>query len=1363
MKHHYRFIIFSLLACGAILEAGLLSDFTDRNTSMKPVSAVKSANSQTPEKSAVSENTLSDIRQSLARREYNISKENEKGVLQSPNRKQGLRAFYKPGTLTVQNRIDSAGHNFRLKLINKGIFADGKLLHSPETDARTESRDNQLEIIHRGFTEQYINTEEGLRQNFIVRSAPENTRQLQIKLSAEGLKVNDLHANELHFYTEKAGGDLEKQLVYNDLKCWDANGKTLAATLAYKQNEVIITVSTDHAAYPVTIDPLVTNGHPGNANKSFEGNQNFAWMGFSVSSAGDVNGDGYSDVLAGAPYYDKGQNNEGAVFIYHGSATGLAVNPALILESNQAEALFGYSVSSAGDINKDGFSDVLAGAVNYDKGESNEGAVFVYYGSAAGVNTNGFAVLESNQADAGFGNSAALAGDVNGDSFSDIVIGAHQYDKGESNEGAAFIYHGSASGIVTAAAATLERNQAGATMGFSVASAGDVNADGYSDVLVGARLYDNGQTDEGAVFVYHGSAAGIAAGNPAVLESNQIDARMGHAVSSAGDVNGDGYSDIVAGAYQYDKGETNEGAALVYKGSANGIIKDAVILESNQAEAQFGMAVASAGDVNGDGYSDLIIGARNYDNGQANEGAAFVYLGSAEGINMEASSKLESNQADAGLGIAVASAGDVNGDGYSDVIVGANTYDNGNKDEGAVFVFHGGGSGVEEMLADKLGGNQDGMKFGQSVASAGDVNADGFGDIIVGAPDYNDKGAAFIFYGTAKGINLNLNSITIIEDVPESSFLGYSVAGAGDVNGDGYSDIIIGDMGYFISYDSKKNILLEGAALIYYGSAQGINKSNSSVLKNINQPNSSMGWSVASAGDVNGDGFGDVIVGDPNYDKQFDEGAAFIYHGTAQGINTVPAIKLEGTQAAAQFGNSIAGAGDINGDGYGDIIIGSPYYTNGEASEGNFKVYHGSLSGISNNPAKTIEGNIIGANMSFSLSSAGDVNGDGLSDVVVGVYGYKNGQNNEGAAMIYYGTTTGLNPTPSILESNKVDAGMGYSVSSAGDVNGDGYSDIIVEVPYFNRPLNQDSEVAAFLYFGSPSGIPSGSPANEVINNYQEQIFYSNSIGNVAGAGDIDGDGFSDIIIGMPLFNNNKGAIITYNGNKSGWIWLPGLQNNTRLYNSNLTTPINQSQFSKTDFGVGLFAKSFLGKNKGKLVWETKAKGQGFSKGSNNIITNSTQSSGSQSAYVSLGLTGTELKNVIVKQGPFTKVRVRVKYDPALAITGQIYGPWRYLPAYLTGSSMASARTEATHSAEKDKPEYSEAEEQITLYPNPVTNYLKVKSEGIITRLEVFDHAGNKVHAVENKEGIQETDLSDLSAGVYLIRLNEKTFKVIKQ
>jgi hypothetical protein len=232
---------------------------------------------------------------------------------------------------------------------------------------------------------------------------------------------------------------------------------------------------------------------------------------------------------------------------------------------------------------------------------------------------------------------------VNADGYDDVIVGVLYYDQPELSEGAAFVFLGSGSGIVTAgnpgnADAQLEANQADALLGYSVAGAGDVDGDGYDDVIVGARRYDAPDANEGAAFVFLGNASGIADGDPstaaAQIESNQANSLLGHEVAGAGDVNGDGYDDVIVGANYYSAGQTSEGAAFAFLGSASGIVRwgspdnaDAH-LESNQEFARLGQSVAGAGDVNGDGYDDVIVGARNYDfEPEANEGVAFVYLG----------------------------------------------------------------------------------------------------------------------------------------------------------------------------------------------------------------------------------------------------------------------------------------------------------------------------------------------------------------------------------------------------------------------------------------------------------------------------------------------------------------------------------------------------------------------------------------------------------------------------------------------------------------------------------------------------------------------------------------------------------------
>jgi hypothetical protein len=319
----------------------------------------------------------------------------------------------------------------------------------------------------------------------------------------------------------------------------------------------------------------------------------------------------------------------------------------------------GHSVAGAGDVDDDGFADVIVGAPSYDvnttldiRKDNLSGAAFIFLGEAMGIpdGSSGTADTRLTAAESlpgvFFGYSVAGAGDVNDDGYEDVIVGAPFYDLGrlrdpENNEGAAFVFLGSAAGIAdgdsSAAATQFESNQLGAYMGYSVAGAGDVNGDDYADVIVGAVLYDAGEIDEGAAFVLLGSAAGITDGDPSTaatqLESDQETAKMGQSVAGAGDVNGDGYADVIVGAYRYDAGEIEEGAAFLFLGSASGIVANGnpanadVQLESKQGWAWLGWSVAGAGDVNDDGYADVIVGAPSYSAGELKEGAAFVYLG----------------------------------------------------------------------------------------------------------------------------------------------------------------------------------------------------------------------------------------------------------------------------------------------------------------------------------------------------------------------------------------------------------------------------------------------------------------------------------------------------------------------------------------------------------------------------------------------------------------------------------------------------------------------------------------------------------------------------------------------------------------
>jgi hypothetical protein len=481
---------------------------------------------------------------------------------------------------------------------------------------------------------------------------------------------------------------------------------------------------------------------------------------------------------------------------------------------------------------------------------------------------------QSDNLSAHYGYEVAAAGDVNGDGRQDVLIGAPDYDGlGGVDSGRAYLYLGSSPGGLPQYPAKLpnwyaDGAQAGARFGYHVAGIGDVNGDGYDDIAISAPYDDSGgETGEGIVYVWYGSASGLAcgAGCPVAAASadwraqvNQSDALLNHV--AGGDVNGDGYSDLIAGASQYDKWDSNTstwvtdtGAVFVWfgaasaagglPGSGNGLPGNATWKAyGNQTNDKLGYRVAAV-DVKHDGKADVIASSIYYTNGQTNEGAVFAWYAplSGEGSPANANWKIESNQVDAYLGLSISTAGDVNGDNSPDLVVSAPYYDDGEVNEGMVFVFPGStgglpGSGTPGAWQNAISvsgiwrveSNQTGSYLGMAVGSAGDVNTDGYDDLLIGAPRYDDsgntnRGKVFVFHGSAGMLPCTSVCLVAVNDVAgkwsvagdqDGAELGYSAAGVGDVNGDYVSDVIVGAP----MYDTGKAD--GGKAFGYYGILQ---------------------------------------------------------------------------------------------------------------------------------------------------------------------------------------------------------------------------------------------------------------------------------------------------------------------------------------------------------------------------------------------------------------------------------------------------------------------------------------------------------------------------------------------------------------
>ncbi|MBC8404033.1 MAG: FG-GAP repeat protein [Planctomycetes bacterium] len=391
----------------------------------------------------------------------------------------------------------------------------------------------------------------------------------------------------------------------------------------------------------------------------FDGESSSDALGQAVSGAGDVNGDGVPDLIAGAWSADPGgMVFAGSAYVYSGA------DGSVIYQYNGSAAYeeFGVAVSAAGDVNNDGFDDFIIGASGASPGGlGSAGSAFVYSGF------NGSLLYQIDGADVSYqlGSSVSGAGDVNNDGFDDFIIGA---DSARSNglfsSGSAFIYSG-ANGTL------LFQYDGGAAwdlFGHSVSGIGDVNSDGSDDFIIGAFSADPaGISAAGSAYIYSGANGSLIY----QYDGSAAFDGLGESVSAAGDVDGDGNPDFIIGAKGADvAGITNAGSAYVYSGATGLLLHE---FNGTQASSNFGFSVSNAGDFNGDGFDDVLVGANGAaPEGMANAGSAFVYSGATGALLFQANG--DDPQDFMGM---VAAAGDVDGNGYDDVFVGASGDDPG--------------------------------------------------------------------------------------------------------------------------------------------------------------------------------------------------------------------------------------------------------------------------------------------------------------------------------------------------------------------------------------------------------------------------------------------------------------------------------------------------------------------------------------------------------------------------------------------------------------------------------------------------------------------------------------------------------------
>ena len=905
-----------------------------------------------------------------------------------------------------------------------------------------------------------------------------------------------------------------------------------------------------------------------------DGEDRYDRSGYSVSSAGDVNDDGYDDIIIGTKY---GGRTEGHSYVIYGHATSSVTD---VDEGNAS-----FVVTSNRDLNAAVAGDVLT--VGLRSSDPDGDGTFSYQWYRDGVDIAGATGASYTITEADGGNSLYVVVRYTDGSGADETVTAsgvivpvpanrtpvfeNEHTDLSLNENA----DGSAASVSVGRVVASDANAAD-TLTYSIVNTANQNGDSVTGfevdgtgliTYVGTGL--NAETITSVALTVSASDGEDSAQTSVAISVTNIDeGNASFVVTSDRDINVAVAGDVLTVALR--SSDPDGDGTFTYQWYRDGVdIAGATGASYTIPEDYDGNSIyVVVRYTDGSGADETVTASGVIvpvpeDNADSSTTATPAVLNLAD-LTPATGFRLVGGKERDFSGSEVSSVGDINDDGYDDFAIGAYAADPNGERSGSTYVVFGKASGFSSTIelseldgsdGFRIDGENPGDYSGLSVSS-GDVNDDGYNDIIIGAhfadPNGNKSGSTYVVFGKKSGFSETIDLSDIVRigggvrigGENRKDYSGSSVS-SGDVNDDGYDDIIIGASG------ADRNGNKSGSTYVVFGKADGPNGLNGIIelseldgndgfrIDGVNRKDYS--GSSVSAGDINGDGYDDIIIGanwaEPdggNFGRHHNSGSTYVVFGKESGFSRTidlseldgsDGFRIDGENAEDHAGISVSSAGDIDGDGYDDIIIGAPYADSNEVWSGSSYVVFGKESGFSRtidlseldgSDGFRIDGESAGDWSGYSVSSAGDFNGDGYDDIIIGAYNADPNGNKSGSTYVVFGKESGFSRT---IELSELDASDGFridgenerdysgsSVSSAGDVNDDGYDDIIIGAWYGGR-----TEGHSYVIYGYATSVTNIDEGNASFVVTSDRDINAAVAGDVLTVGlrssDPDGDG----------------------------------------------------------------------------------------------------------------------------------------------------------------------------------------------------------------------------------------------------------------